>query len=86
MIDAYFTHVNPALPVIDKDDFLQSFHENTVSRLLLFAVFTAGCKVCQNPQLLDRNGTKFQSGLRYYKTTQVSRQYKLTAWATYPIV
>lgn len=68
---AYFEHVNPLAPVINRTDFLEAFSNNTASPLLLFAIFTAGCKACKSPMLLDQSGTKFATGLKFWKTTKV---------------
>jgi hypothetical protein len=73
MVTAYFEHVNPVAPIVDKTAFLLDFHKNHISsRLLLFAIFSAGCKVCQNPLLMDQYGTKLGTGHRYYKITKVA--------------
>lgn len=71
MITAYFDHVNPVAPVINKTEFMQAFYNNTASPLLLFAIFTAGCKACRNPILIDQSGTKFATGLKFWKATKV---------------
>jgi hypothetical protein len=72
IIDAYFEWVNPQLPVVNRTWFLNEFRNfRTPSRLLLFAIFTAGCKVCRIPALLDKKGTSHESGRRFYKITKV---------------
>ncbi|KAH8810614.1 fungal-specific transcription factor domain-containing protein [Xylogone sp. PMI_703] len=71
MVYAYFEHVNPVMPIINRTAFLREFQANEISsRLLLFAIFTAGCKACQNPLLMDQYGTKVGSGHRFYKITK----------------
>ena len=72
MIDAYFTSVNPVMPIIDRTNFMRKFHgDGSPSRLLVFAIFAAGCKACQNPLLIGQSGTKFKSGLQFFKPTKV---------------
>ncbi|RFU26064.1 hypothetical protein B7463_g10281, partial [Scytalidium lignicola] len=71
MVYAFFEHVSPVMPVINRTAFLREFQANEISsRLLLFAIFTAGCKACQNPLLMDQYGTKLGSGHRFYKITK----------------
>ncbi|KAF2095552.1 hypothetical protein NA57DRAFT_44441, partial [Rhizodiscina lignyota] len=71
LVQAYFAEVNPVAPIINRTKFLNEFHNHCVSsRLLLFAVFTAGCKACRNPLLLDHKGTNHQSARRFYKVTK----------------
>ncbi|OAL17361.1 hypothetical protein AYO22_11728 [Fonsecaea multimorphosa] len=71
MVDAFFTWVHPLLPVLNRTSFLKDFRNNKpLSLLLLFAVFTAGCKGCRNPLLMDKWGTNISSGRYYYNVTK----------------
>lgn len=73
LIDSYFTWINPTLPVIDRTWFLNEFQNNRVpSLLILFAMFTAACKVCSNVALMDKWGTNLESGRHFYTITKVS--------------
>ncbi len=71
MVEAYFTWVNPLLPVVNRTLFMRNFRDHkTPSLLLLFAIFTAGSKACSHPELMDKTGTNIESGRRYYKITK----------------
>lgn len=74
LIEAHFAEVHPTTPVLNRHKFLSDFHNHQIpSRLLLFAVFTSGCRACRNPELLDQKGTNHTTAQRFYKATKVSQ-------------
>ncbi|KIW13021.1 hypothetical protein PV08_08208 [Exophiala spinifera] len=70
LVESYFKYINPASPVVNQTRFRADFDRGVVSRLLLFAVFTAGSKACQSPLLIDVRGTRLKSGQQYFKITK----------------
>lgn len=69
LIDAYFKWVAPIVPVINRNAFLRRYRDadNPPSLLLLQAVLLAGSRVCQNPQLMDANGSTMPAAATFYK-------------------
>jgi hypothetical protein len=73
--------VHPTSPVINRTEFLAAFNgHKPPSRLLVFAIFTAGSRACRNPALLDHRGTNHTSGNRFYKVTKVRLSIKRTLY------
>lgn len=71
LINAFFAEVHPTVPVINRIKFLDAFYNQRMeSRLLLFAVFTAGARACRNPALLDSKGTNHSAAQRFYRATK----------------
>ncbi|KAI1639840.1 fungal-specific transcription factor domain-containing protein [Biscogniauxia mediterranea] len=69
LIDAYFRWVHPIVPVINRTRFMRQYRDpkNPPSLLLLQAVLLAGSRVCNNPQLMDANGSTTPAALTFYK-------------------
>ncbi|KAF4446479.1 cutinase transcription factor 1 alpha [Fusarium austroafricanum] len=69
LIDAYFTWVHPIVPVINRTRFMRQYRDpkNPPSLLLLQSVLLAGTRACNNPQLMDANGSTTPAALTFYK-------------------
>ncbi|KAF7559446.1 hypothetical protein G7046_g4686 [Stylonectria norvegica] len=69
LIDAYFNWVHPIVPIINRTRFMRQYRDpkNPPSLLLLQAVLLAGSRVCNNPQLMDANGSTTPAALTFYK-------------------
>ncbi|KAI1763763.1 fungal-specific transcription factor domain-containing protein [Hypoxylon sp. FL1150] len=69
LIESYFKWVHPIVPVINKTRFMKQYRDqkNPPSLLLLQAVLLAGSRVCNNPQLMDANGSTTPAALTFYK-------------------
>lgn len=69
LIESYFKWVHPIVPVINKTRFMRQYRDqkNPPSLLLLQAVLLAGSRVCNNPQLMDANGSTTPAALTFYK-------------------
>lgn len=69
LIDSYFKWVHPIVPVINRTRFMKQYRDakNPPSLLLLQAVLLAGSRVCNNPQLMDANGSTTPAALTFYK-------------------
>ncbi|KAI5920229.1 Ctf1 transcription factor [Camillea tinctor] len=69
LIEAYFRWVHPIVPVINRTRFMRQYRDpkNPPSLLLLQAVLLAGSRVCNNPQLMDANGSTTPAALTFYK-------------------
>ena len=59
LIDSYFEHVHPLMPVINRAEFMRKFHDpqDNPSLMVLQAVLLCGCRISQNPLLLDSKGS-----------------------------
>ncbi|KAF5621245.1 cutinase transcription factor 1 alpha [Fusarium sp. NRRL 52700] len=69
LIDAYFKWVHPIVPVINRTRFMRQYRDpkNPPSLLLLQSVLLAGTRACNNPQLMDANGSTTPAALTFYK-------------------
>ena len=69
LIEAYFRWVHPIVPVINRTQFMRQYKDakNPPSLLLIQAILLAGSRVCNNPQLLDANGSTTPAALTFYK-------------------
>lgn len=69
LVDAYFKWVHPIVPVVNRTRFMRGYRDpkNPPSLLLLQAVLLAGSRVCNNPQLMDANGSTTPAALTFYK-------------------
>ena len=69
LIEAYFKWVHPIVPVINRTRFMRQYRDakNPPSLLLLQAILLAGSRVCNNPQLMDANGSTTPAALTFYK-------------------
>ena len=59
LVEAYFTHVNPGCPIVDRDIFMERYENNPtkpVSLLLLQAILVVGAHVARNGS--DREALK----------------------------
>lgn len=69
LVESYFKWIAPIVPVINRARFIKQYHDakNPPSLLLLQAVLLAGSRVCNNPQLMDVNGSTSPAALTFYK-------------------
>ncbi|KAK7423783.1 Transcriptional activator of fatty acid utilization [Neonectria magnoliae] len=69
LIESYFSWVHPIMPVINRTRFMRQYRDpkNPPSLLLLQSVLLAGTRACNNPQLMDANGSTTPAALTFYK-------------------
>lgn len=69
LIESYFKWVHPIVPIINRARFMRQYKDpkNPPSLLLLQAILLAGSRVCNNPQLMDANGSTTPAALTFYK-------------------
>lgn len=69
LIDSYFEHVHPLMPVINRTEFMRKFNdpENNPSLMVLQAVLLCGCRISQNPLLLDSKGSNNLASLTFFR-------------------
>lgn len=69
LVEAYFTWIAPVVPVINRSKFMRRYRDskNPPSLLLLQAILLAGSRVCNNPQLMDANGSTTPAAMTFYK-------------------
>lgn len=69
LIESYFRWVHPIVPIINRARFMRQYKDpkNPPSLLLLQAILLAGSRVCNNPQLMDANGSTTPAALTFYK-------------------
>jgi hypothetical protein len=69
LVDAYFQWIAPVVPVINRTKFMRKYRDNKnpPSLLLLQAILLAGSRVCNNPQLMDANGSTTPAAMTFYK-------------------
>ncbi|KAI5466555.1 cutinase transcription factor 1 alpha [Mariannaea sp. PMI_226] len=69
LIESYFTWVHPIVPVINRTRFMRQYRDpkNPPSLLLLQSVLLAGTRACNNPQMMDANGSTTPAALTFYK-------------------
>ncbi|KAF2164343.1 hypothetical protein M409DRAFT_67875 [Zasmidium cellare ATCC 36951] len=69
LVDAYFTWIAPVVPVINRSKFMRRYRDskNPPSLLLLQSILLAGSRVCNNPQLMDANGSTTPAAMTFYK-------------------
>ncbi|KAK5111649.1 hypothetical protein LTR62_004754 [Meristemomyces frigidus] len=69
LVEAYFEWIAPVVPVINRTKFMRRYRDpkNPPSLLLLQAILLAGSRVCNNPQLMDANGSTTPAAMTFYK-------------------
>ncbi|KAF3904301.1 hypothetical protein ABW21_db0205784 [Orbilia brochopaga] len=69
LVEAFFRHIAPIVPVINRNRFMQRYRDpaNPPSLLLLQAILLAGSRVCTNPALMDATGSTTPAALTFYK-------------------
>ena len=69
LINAYFEHVHPLMPVINRSLFMKKFHDpnDNPSLMVLHAVLLLGCRVSKNPLLLDSRGTNDLASITFFR-------------------
>lgn len=69
IINLYFEHVHPLMPVINRTEFMRKFHDpNDLPLLMLLqAVLLCGCRVSQNPLVLDGSGSNNLACLTFFR-------------------
>lgn len=69
IIELYFEHVHPLMPVINRTEFMAKFNDpnDSPSLMLLQAVLLCGCRVSNNPLLVDSKGLTYLASLTFYR-------------------
>ena len=69
LVDSFFTWIAPVVPVINRSKFMRRYQDskNPPSLLLLQAMLLAGSRVCNNPKLMDANGSTTPAAMTFYK-------------------
>ncbi|KAK6464275.1 fungal-specific transcription factor domain-containing protein [Scheffersomyces coipomensis] len=69
LINSYFEHVHPLMPVINRTEFMKKFNDpnDNPSLMLLQAVLLCGCRVTKNPLLLDSKGSNNLAALTFFR-------------------
>ncbi|RCK55270.1 Cutinase transcription factor 1 alpha [Candida viswanathii] len=69
LINAYFEHVHPLMPVINRSLFMKKFNDpsDNPSLMVLHAVLLLGCRASKNPLLLDSNGTNDLASITFFR-------------------
>lgn len=69
LIESYFEHVHPLMPVINRTEFMKKFKDpnDLPSLMLLQAVLLCGSRVSSNPLLVDSKGSKNLASLTFYR-------------------
>lgn len=69
LINSYFEHVHPLMPVINRTEFMKKFNDpnDQPSLMLLQAVLLCGSRISKNPLLLDSKGLVDLASLTFYR-------------------
>lgn len=69
LINAYFEHVHPLMPVINRSLFMKKFNDpnDNPSLMVLHAVLLLGCRASKNPLLLDSKGTNDLASITFFR-------------------
>lgn len=69
LIDTYFEHVHPLMPVVNRTDFMTKFNDpnDNPPLMLLQAVLLCGCRISRNPLLLDSNNSNNLACLTFFR-------------------
>lgn len=69
LINSYFEHVHPLMPVLNRTEFMRKFNDpqDNPSLMVLQAVLLCGCRISQNPLLLDSKGSNNLASLTFFR-------------------
>lgn len=69
LIELYFKHVHPLMPVINRTEFMAKFEDpnDSPSLMLLQAVLLCGSRVSNNPLLFDSKGLSDLASLTFFR-------------------
>lgn len=69
IIESYFEHVHPLMPVINRTEFMKKFKDpnDQPSLMLLQAVLLCGSRISRNPLLLDSKGSSNIASLTFFR-------------------
>lgn len=69
LIELYFEHVHPLMPVINREEFMRKFKDpnDSPSLMLLQAVLLCGSRVLSNPLLFDSKGLRDLASLTFLR-------------------
>ncbi|KAG2733985.1 hypothetical protein G9P44_003510 [Scheffersomyces stipitis] len=69
LINSYFEHVHPLMPVLNRTQFMYKFNDpnDNPSLMLLQAVLLCGCRVSRNPLLFDSKGSSDLAALTFFR-------------------
>ncbi|QEO23393.1 hypothetical_protein [Candidozyma auris] len=69
IIESYFEHIHPLMPVINRTEFMRKFNDpnDSPSLMLLQAVLLCGSRVSDNPLLFDSKGSSNLASLTFFR-------------------
>lgn len=69
LVEHYFEHVHPLMPVINRTEFMEKFNDpdDSPSLMLIHAVFLCGCLISENPLLHDSECTTGLASLTFFR-------------------
>ncbi|ODV77302.1 uncharacterized protein CANTADRAFT_34018, partial [Suhomyces tanzawaensis NRRL Y-17324] len=69
IINSYFEHVHPLMPVINRTEFMRKFEDpdDNPSLMLLQSVLLCGSRVSKNPLLMDHNNSTMLASLTFFR-------------------
>ncbi|KAG5417308.1 CTF1 [Candida metapsilosis] len=69
LIESFFEHVHPLMPVLNRTLFMQKFNDpdDSPSLMVLHAVLLCGSRVSQNPLIMDSNGSTNLASITFFK-------------------
>lgn len=69
IIESYFEHIHPLMPVINRTEFMRKFNDpnDSPSLMLLQAVLLCGSRVLDNPLLFDSKGLSNLASLTFFR-------------------
>ncbi|KAH3687387.1 hypothetical protein WICPIJ_001664, partial [Wickerhamomyces pijperi] len=67
LIRTYFEEIYPVEPLVNKENFMRSYEDGSISLLLLHSVLLAASCVSKNEDLFDKDGSKFNSCSTFFK-------------------
>ncbi|KAF3988951.1 hypothetical protein FT663_03068 [Candidozyma haemuli var. vulneris] len=69
IIESYFEHIHPLMPVINRTEFMRKFNDpnDSPSLMLLQAVLLCGSRVSNNPLLFDSKGQSNLASLTFFR-------------------
>lgn len=69
LIELYFEHVHPLMPIINRTEFMKKFEDpnDSPSLMLLQAVLLCGSRVLKNPLLYDNKGLSNLASITFFR-------------------
>lgn len=69
LINTYFEHIHPLMPVLNRTEFMNKFTDpnDNPPLMLLQSVLLCGCRISRNPLLLDSRGSNNLACLTFFR-------------------